>query len=342
VGPSARTLGNIVSWGEEPTPDASGGDGAGWGQEPPRNQLRPLNLGDVLDGTFRLLRDHWRAFFLGLGVVVVPLALLTGLVTTLLGGPQPGFIEMLQNPEVMQTWALEAETPPNIGGLIAASGVAVLASLVLTPLGYGTAVHIAASGYRGSRVDPMASLRAAARRYFGLLGATILLGLVPLLIFLAPMVLVIAGSAAAVDALAIIGGIGFLVSVVFAIIALVRVMLTIPALMIEQSGPVQAVKRSNALVKGKTGLALGTMLVVYIITVIIGLVLALPFDALGGAIGEGAGAVATTIGQMVTTLVTDALVGAALVLIYFDRRVRKEGYDLTELANELGEPPDRP
>jgi hypothetical protein len=341
-----------VSWGEGPTPDAAGDDGSGWNQDPPRNQLRPLNLGDVLDGAFRLARDHWRAFALGLGVLTVPLALISGLVTTLLVGVQPGLIDMVTNPEVLETWATTGP-PPDMGTALTASIMSLLASLVLTPLVYGTAVYIAATGYRGGNPDPMGSVRAAGRRYFGLLGAIVLMGLVVFGIYLAAVALIVllfaagfatgdGSSAVGVILLSVVLGIG---AIVLVVIAATRVSLTVPALMLEQLGPGRALRRSNALVKGKTGLTFGTLLVVGILTTIIGLILAWPFEAIGSALrnalGDGAYSVATTIGQMVSSLITNALLGAALVLIYFDRRVRNEGYDLTELASELGEPPDR-
>jgi hypothetical protein len=341
-----------VSWGEVPSSDASGGDESGWGQDPPRNQLRPLNLGDVLDGAFRLARDHWRTFALGLGVLTVPLALISGLVNTLLFGAAPGIFDMLTNPEMLETWAT-AGPPADLRTTITASLMSLLASLVLTPLLYGTAVHIAATGYRGGHADPMASVRAAGRRYLGLLGAIVLMWIVVFGIYIAAVVLIVvlvavgvgAGDASGAIGIAILAVILGIAAIVLVIIAATRVALTIPALMLEQLGPAKALRRSNALVKGKTGLTLGTLLVVGIITTIIGLVLAWPFEAIGsalrGALGAGAGAVATTVGQMVSGLVTNALLGAALVLIYFDRRVRMEGYDLTELADELGEPPDR-
>jgi hypothetical protein len=330
-----------VSWGDVPAPEGASDDGSGWGQEPPRNQLRPLNLGDVLDGTFRLLRDHWRAFVLGVGIVVVPMALVSGLVSIVMFGVQPGLADMLQDDQALQEWAFgTGGVPADLGTAFAVSALAFLVSLLLTPLQYGAAVHIAATGYRNDAADAMASLRAAGRRYWGLLGATFLLWLVPFLIFLAPVVLILVGGVAGSNSLAIIGTLGLLVSAVIALIAAVRIMVAVPALMIEHLGPAQAVRRSNMLIQGKTGLALGTIIVVYLITFVIGWVLAWPFQAIGSAIGAGAGVALGIVGQMVSTVVTTTLLGAALVLIYFDRRVRKEGYDLTELANELGEPRD--
>jgi MFS family permease len=345
-----------VSWGEPPSNGGQGdppGEGQGpdsptwgqdpprWGQDPPANRLRPLDLGDVLDGMFRQAVAHWRAFLIGLGIIVVPLALLSGLVATLAFGTAPGFAEMLQDPEVAQSFVL-GDVPGSIWTLAGAAIFSAIAGLLLTPLIYGIAVHVAATGYRSGTADPMNSVSAAGRRYWGLLGTTILQGLVPFLIFLIPLVLLVAAGVGDAGALIAVGVLAFLASIVFVIIVAVRLVLAIPALLIERLGPVEALQRSNALVKGKTGMVLLTLIVVYIITAIIGFVLTLPFSAGGGAVGDVAGTVITTLGQMVSSLVTNALLGVAIVLIYFDRRVRNEGYDLTELAAELGEEPRDP
>jgi hypothetical protein len=319
-----------VSFGEEPTPDVGRDDASLQGREPPPNRLRPLNLGDVLDGAFRLVREHWRAFAIGLGIVVLPLALLFGLTFTSMFGARQAFFE--------DTAAMPGSAPEIMGAMFAAFGLAMLAYILLTPLLYGTAVHIAATGYRSPQVDPMASLRTAGRRYFALLGASILLVLVMLL-----------GGIAAAAVIAILVSligqdlafIGFLIAFVAFVFVMTRVLLTFPALMIERVGPAQALLRSNALVKGKTGMVFLTVLIVSIISAIVVTVLTWPIQWIGGAVAGEVGAVAGAIlGQIVSILVSTAVMGAALVLIYFDRRVRTEGYDLTELAGELGAPQD--
>ena len=344
-----------MSWGEPPSnagpgdpsgygqdPPAYGQEPPAWGQEAPANRLRPLDLGDVLDGMFRQVRAHWRAFIIGLGIVVVPLSLLSGLVATLAFGTVPGFAEMLQDPQVAASFAAGEDIPGTIWTLMGAAVFSLAASLLLTPLIYGIAVHVAVTGYRSGDVDPMTSVRAAARRYGGLLGTYILQGLVVFGIILIPFVLIIAAAASQSGALIALGVLSLLASMVFVVIAVVRLALAFPALLVERIGPADALQRSNSLVKGKTGMVFLTLLVVYIITAIIGGILGLPFSAGGGAIGDVAGAVITTLGQMVSGLVTNALLGIAIVLVYFDRRVRNEGYDLTELAAELGEPQNPP
>ena len=321
-----------MSWG--PDRDDWGGDTRGG------DRLRPLNLGDVLDGTFRIAGRHWRAFALALSVAVVPLSLLSGLVFAQTMGTTPGIIETLQNPEVARSIQTQP-TGAELARIVGAGALSAVAGILLTPLIYGIAVIVAARGYRTGSVDAGDSVRAAARRWPALLGATILAGLLPALIFLLPGIVVGIGVASGVETLTITGGVLFMVSLFFAVLAVVRLLLVVPAVVLEQAGPIASVRRSNALVKGRTGMVLGTMIVVYLIVAIIGSVLTLPFQFVAGALGDAVGAVAATAGQIVSSLVTNSLLGVAVVLIYFDRRVRSEGYDLSELAGELEDRPDQ-
>lgn len=298
--------------------------------------MRPLSLGDVLDGMFRMAIAHWRAFTIAVGAVVLPLSLLSGLALTRAMGTMPGFVELVEDPELQTTIAQGTIEPGDLVGMAAAGLLSLVASLIFTPLIYGIAVHVAAVGYRDGSVEPMDSIRAAGRRYLALLGTVILIWLVPLLILLLPVVLMIIGGIAGVDALIVIGGLGVLVSAVFAVIATIRLSLSVATLMIEGVGPVEAVRRSNELVRGRTGWTFGVLLVAWIIVLIIGSVLSLPFQLGTLALGGVVGAIVVTIGSTLSSLVQNVLIGVALVLVYFDRRVRTEGYDLTQLAGELG------
>ena len=341
-------------WGGEPTPPPPPDPGQRrdpsqrrnpqlgrdpqWGRDPDPDSLRPLNLGDVLDGTFRIARTHWKAFAIGLSVIVVPLSVLSGLILAQMFGTGPGLLESLQNPELLET-TQPTPDPQELVRVAVTAALSGVASLLLTPLIYGVAVRIAASGYRAGEVDPMESVKAAARRYPALLGTLFLAYLVIAGIALVPLLLVGVGAAGENTALIAIGGIGVLVGLVVAVIAAVRLSLIVPAVIVERTGPAAALRRSNELVRGRTGMVFGTLLVVNIIVAIIGFVLTLPFQA-GMLQGGQIGAVVTTAGSIISSLVSNSLLGAAFVLVYFDRRVRAEGYDLSELAAELGDTPD--
>ncbi|HSJ44751.1 MAG TPA: hypothetical protein VK923_08740 [Euzebyales bacterium] len=311
-----------------------------WGRDPDPDSLRPLNLGDVLDGMFRIARIHWKAFTIGLSVIVVPLSVLSGLVLAQMFGTGPGLLGTLQNPELLEA-GQPTPSPQELVRIAITGALTGLASLLLTPLVYGVAVRIAATGHRAGDVDPIDSVKAAAKRYPALLGSTFLASLVVGAIAVVPLVLVGLGTASENTALTLIGGIAVLAGIVCAVIAAIRLSLVVPAVIVEQAGAVRALRRSNELVKGRTGMVFGTLLVVYIIVAIIGFVLTLPFQA-GVLQGGQMGAVITTIGSIVSSLVTNSLLGAAFVLVYFDRRVRAEGYDLSELAAELGDDDNPP
>ena len=309
-----------------------------WGRDPDPNSLRPLNLGDVLDGTFRIARAHWQAFAIGLSVIVVPLSVLSGLILAQLFGTGPGLLESLQDPELLAT-GQPTPDPQELVQVAITAALSGLASLLLTPLIYGIAVRIAATGYRAGEVDPMEGVKAAGRRYPALLGSMFLAYLLVACIALVPLLLVGIGAASENTGLTVIGGVGVLVGMVVAVIAAIRVSLIVPAVIVERAGPAAALRRSNELVRGRTGMVFGTLLVVNIIVAIIGFVLTLPFQA-GMLQGGQIGAVVTTVGSIVSSLVSNSLLGAAFVLVYFDRRIRAEGYDLSELAAELGDTPD--
>jgi hypothetical protein len=233
-----------------------------------------LTLGDVLDGMFRLTREHWRAFLLGEGVVMVGSFVLFALVTTV--------------------WS---------------------------------------------------RLRAAGHRYWALLGALVLQGLVLLGIALVIMVPFFVLAVATGDSSGFgIWFLGLLLAMIAIVFAAIRMALAVPLIMVEELGPVEAIQRSNALVKGKTLGVFGTLLVAWIIvgvttlvvqfgsylivSVILGSADNIAFDIVGVILGFGI--------LLFTYVMTYALIASALVLVYFDRRVRTEGYDLTEGAGELG------
>jgi hypothetical protein len=285
-----------------------------WGREPGRGSLRPLNLTDVLDGMFRVLRSHWRAFAVGLSVVVVPMALVSSLVFAQMFGTSPGLLDALQDPALVETAAPTLASADELARGALAGALSVVVSVLLTPLIYGIAVRVAASGYRAGEVDAMESVRAAGRRYPALLGASLLSSLIIGAIVAVPFILV--GITAAAQNVAGVGIaiVAVLAGAVFAVVAGIRMALFVPAIVVEQVGATQALRRSNELVRGRTAMTLGTLVVV--------------------------GIVVTIAGSIVSSLITNSLFGVAFVLIYFDRRVRAEGYDLSELAAELEERAD--
>jgi hypothetical protein len=112
----------------------------------------------------------------------------------------------------------------------------------------------------------------------------------------------------------------------------------IPALLFEELGPAQALGRSFRLVQGRwwaTFAALFVMLVLLLVIVIVvtGTIVA---AVLSDSDNEVLGAILTAIAAILVTALAYPLQAAVVTLIYFDLRVRKEGFDLQLLAERMG------
>jgi hypothetical protein len=324
---------------DQPRPPA----GQGWGMPaPPGRQddydrsaaaprLQPLNVGDVLDGMFRLLVRHWRTYLLALGVVLVPLNLLSSFSNYRLTGGL-GLLDTLQDPSANQAML----TTGDITRLLPLFGVTALASLLVTPFLNGVATRIAAEGYLGAKPEPGESLRYTAGRYAALLGATLLLILAAIGMLIPAAVLFFAAATTESGPLAVLA----VVAVLFTVLAMISLFaLAYPVVIVERAGPFTAVRRSFALGRRRFWGILGIVILASIISGIVGQILSAVFSLPGQLLGDAAGLVLIAVGGVVAGLLTTPLTAAAQTLLYFDGRVRHEGLDLEMAARDLrGDP----
>jgi len=115
--------------------------------------------------------------------------------------------------------------------------------------------------------------------------------------------------------------------------------LTIPVTVLEGGGLNASTSRSKALTKGSRGRIFVIYFLMLVLTLIVAFVmqfvLLLPLGVIMGAIGvhdrAAAGAMSQTlqaVGGFISTSLVGPLITIALTLIYYDQRVRKEGFDL--------------
>ena len=140
-------------------------------------------------------------------------------------------------------------------------------------------------------------------------------------------------------ALILIGGLLTLVGIVIAVWLSVRWFCAVHAVVIEGKGPIAGLGRSWNLVTGSWWRVFGIGLVFAIIATVAIMVIAIPVGIIGaiaGAIaaGEQGGTVVGAIAGALATIVVTPFAYIAGTLIYFDLRVRKEGFDLDVLADE--------
>lgn len=292
--------------------------------------IRPLNLGELLDGAFKLLIANWRAILVVTAIFVVPMQLVAAYLQRGMFGT--GLLDMFSDPAAAERWFQTGGG----GGDAVATLLVIVDVLVLTPLVTGVVVSIVATSYLGGTAEPGVALAAGFRRWWALLGSWLLM----VMAAVGPMMLAVAAIAAA----AVIGFpavLLVLVGIVIVVAALVSGIVmaslfaaTVPALLLEDLGPVAALRRSLRLLRPRWLPVVG-------IVVLSSLLISLIAGSLGGIpqvagmmIGDR-GWVLIAVGGVLAGLVTTPLVAIVITLLYFDARVRHEALDLVLAAEGL-------
>jgi len=273
----------------------------------PPLRLRPLEIGDLLDETFRMYRRHF-VLFAGISAILsIPSAALFAL---LLGS----FSSVLQQSNGTLT-DLSFLAP-----LLAAFAAGFVVSLVILPFTMGAVMYAACESALGRPVTAGGVFFGVLRRYFPLLGYWTLF-LISLYLALALCVL----------------------PVILWIWIFVSWIAVTPAMFVENIGLGAAMGRSWRLVEGRwwrTFLILFLMVILWwVVQIALGAFLQLGQLLLQLFVSPFlAAAIAAASGQIVGAVVNPIL-QIAIVLIYFDLRVRKEGMDLFQMAYRLSAPP---
>src|SRR5262245_4927297 len=126
-------------------------------------RLRPLEVGDLLDETFRMYRRHF-GLFAGISVILaVPSAALVGL---LLGW----FAVLLQQSSVATT----ANFPGSATFFVVIAAAALLVNVLILPFSHAAVTYAACESALGRLVTPGIVFQGVLRRYVPLLGYFVL------------------------------------------------------------------------------------------------------------------------------------------------------------------------
>ena len=318
---------------------------------------RPLGLGELLDGAFRLYRARFAQLVLTAAIFLVPVGILS---TLLLGATAGDFMQLL----------LQAGGEPVNGefdvGLGAAGAYLVtglLGNLALA-LTYASLTAQVAGLLQGEELATRVSVRRGLRRLLPLIGLALVAGLaVAALIFLLYVVLFFAFFASAM----VVGGLGVLsensgigaaavaltvilafvyVAALFAVVLPVGLLLArwvaAPTLVVvENLGPLASLSRSWQLTRNNLWRVFGYLVLLAIFN---GIVLGLPSAVLQWVLlfamtsqwyGWLSGLL-VGVGYLFNVLWAP-LIALALVMLYFDLRVRNESLDLEERVRRLEE-----
>jgi hypothetical protein len=269
-----------------------------------RPRLRPLALGEILDVSIKICLAHWRTLIKAVLVVVVPVQIVSTIVNADYTVDSLDLsTDTTQTPEE----SLE-QLNQYLGGLAISALLQALAILLAT----AACLRAIAQAYLGEEADWRSSLAYAWR----LVPALLLLTLLYVLGLLLGFVLLIAP------------GIWLYVAWAFAT----------PALLVEGLRGRKALGRSFGLVKGRWWRTCGVLLVGFILAAIVSTIVQAVF-LIGIFLGEDNDTlvlVLSAIAGIVGLAVSTPFQAAVLTVLYFDLRVRKEGFDLELLAQEIG------
>ena len=297
--------------------------------------LRPLSLGEILEGAFQSLRVNPRAMFLPsllVNAVIGGLAALAGYLLSQVPVTSSG----PDGVEVNLQIAGAQYGSSTINLLFTVLAAAVLSGLLIVAVSRAVLGRLATPGEVWERTKP---------RVWALIGETLLVQVLTIVITVVLgliAVAIVAGIGASTDfdsaASVVVAALAVLVIVVVTLVLAflvgIRLSLAPAALVLENLGVIESMKRSWSLTRGFFWRILGiTLLVQIIVGLISGMV--------GGVIGliqllalaasPDAKGILMAVTAFLTALVQAVVLpfsAAVTALIYIDVRMRKEGLDV--------------
>jgi hypothetical protein len=302
--------------------------------------LRPLGVGELLDGAFTSIRRNPRATLGIAALLLTASAVITTTVSLLLVHyvgtvtlPSPG--QQLTDAQATRllTRILEVLAPT-------AAVSAVLAFIVDTVL-TGLLTVVIGRLVLGHKITAGEAWRIARPRIPALIGATLLIPLILLGVWAVyAVVLVIVAVAHAPSALiGLVAVLGAIAGIVLTVWFAIMFRMAGPAVVLEREGPARALARSWRLVRGSFWRVLGITLLAGLIVLVTAEVLQIPFGLFAAVAGGGnsllpstggnvASVLISAVGGVVAGAVARPISAGVAVLLYVDLRMRREGLDL--------------
>ncbi len=303
-------------------------------------ELRPLTLGELLDRTFSLYRQHFWSF---VGIMAIPQVFMV-------------MLQMLQqtllHPIMTSRSTLATPNFALLAGAIGTGLIIVALYMLVYSAALGATTSAVSEFYLGRSITIGQAYGRLRGRFWKLIATIVLqflcgLGLVavPAMIF-AMMIAAMPHTNEGIATLVIVGVI-FALAVVATVIAAVilglRLALSVPALVLENVSPFDALKRSFKLTRGYAGRIFVIGLLMGLIGVIAIVVFQMPFLIVTMLMAVKHSAIplwltsAMAVSQGIGVTLSGPLALIAMALAYYDTRVRHEGFDLQLMMASLGE-----
>jgi hypothetical protein len=271
--------------------------------------LRPRRVGEILDAGIKVYIRNARTLMGLVAVVVIPLQFLVAIVllSTLPAGSDV--------PNGTFSFSAQRAVPADPAAALGADVLLLIVQLLASWLTTAACVKAVSDAYLDEPTSFKDSLRFAVRRLPALAGMEILLAL---------------GLVA--------GGIALVIPAIWLYVSW---LVAAPALLIERVGAARALGRSRKLVRGRWWPTAAVLIVASIMVSVVSGALQALLAAVASLPSQPSLVLAValvTVSGAISTIVAQPFHAAVSTILYYDLRVRHEGFDLHVLAEQLGLP----
>ncbi|MDX3327624.1 glycerophosphoryl diester phosphodiesterase membrane domain-containing protein [Streptomyces sp. ME02-6979-3A] len=323
--------------------------GPGWGRPPMAAKpgvipLRPLGVGEILDGAVTTMRRHWRTV-LGISLTVSVIAEIAIILMQRFLLPEQKSVD----PNATGAEAIRQATDSAQSQLITSAPstlIAMIATLITTSI----LTVVISRSVLGRGVTLSEAWSEARPRLLPLLGLTLLLSLMSAAIMAVGLLPGLAlGDGAGGLALTVLGFLGACAVVLW---LMIRFTLAAPALMLERQSVLTSLCRSAKLVRGNWWRTFGILALTYLLVIVLTLIITIPFGVIAVTVdsdglsellnGNSADfgwpfLIITGIGEVIVSTLAYPFTAGVMAMLYVDQRIRREALDL-ELARAAGVP----
>ncbi len=296
-----------------------------------------MAVGEWLDATFSLYRRNFVLIASISAVVQIPYALLTLLLYEITGlgafvrSPFASF-----NPQTITPAQEQVLLNTFAGVFFVSAALLLITAVVVLPLGEAATTRSVSDRY----LDRPTSLRAAYKAALSRLGSLIMMSLilggayvacfVGIVLFV--LLFAVLGVGALGAALAVLAGIAL---IPLLIMVAVRTAVAAPAIVIERVSGWRGLKRSWNLIGGRFWPTFGRILLLGLISGIVSGVVASIIDLPGSAIDPAHSFIYDQLASAIAAIFVGPVTYIGVTLLYYDARIRKEGFDIEMLASSL-------
>jgi hypothetical protein len=287
---------------------------AGWAVAPPPPTggnartgplaLQPMGIGELLDAAIKLYRANFKPIALVAFLIYAPFQIVFALIARGQNNGR-GLVDIFNDPSVAQ----QGNDPfANLGSNILTSLTPLIDLLFLGPLLAGTIAAAVAATYLGGQLTAGEAIRRGLGgwRWLTLPIASVMVHLTELA-----------------------GVVGCCIGAYFVMALWVVVS---PAMAVEEIGPFQAMARSFNLCTSRYWPVLGVALLSGLIVSTLGFIVGGVPQLAAALIGYKWGFPLLALGGIATAVLVEPLTAIVATLLYFDLRIRREGFDLQMMA----------